>query len=99
MWNRTALLAAVLAFALPALADEPSKLVHKNAHPLAPKTTAPKSPKNLNNQEHMSATFGKESVANLSSKAWSESSQGTKHKHKPANNGKLQLKSWRPPPK
>jgi len=49
MWNRAALLAAALAFALPATADNPSKLIHKNSHAPTPKNLAPtKSPRLLN---------------------------------------------------
>jgi hypothetical protein len=89
MWKRTALLVAVLAFALPALAGEPSNLVQKNAYHLAPKATAPKLQKNLKGPnsvliagqrpgEHTSLVFGKENVTNLSGGAGSGSSPGKK---------------------
>jgi hypothetical protein len=101
MWNRTALLVAALAFALPALADEPSNLP-ENARPVASKTTAPKSPKNLKGPkvgtyqtEKINATFSDPTIragnAGIGSGSWSKagsgSSHGIKHKHKPANNG------------
>jgi hypothetical protein len=103
MCNRAVLLVAVLAIALPAIADQPSQPNQKNAHRLAPKTTAPKSPKNLKGPnsgspvEHVSSTFGKENVANLSGRAGAGSSQGIKHKHKPANNGNNVKENVAPP--
>ena len=111
MWNRTALLVAVLAFALPAIADQPPQPAQKNAHPIAPKA-----PKNLKGQkvgthetEKMSATFSDPTInagkgqGNIGSGSWgkprSGSSQGIKHKPKPANTGAVNLKEAAPPPK
>jgi hypothetical protein len=98
MWNKTALLVAVLAFALPAIADEQSEPVQKNAHPIAPKSPINlKGPKvDTHETEKANATFGDPTIRSgkggVGSGSWgkagSGSSPGIKHKHKPANNAK-----------
>jgi len=115
MWTRTALLVGVLAFALPAIGDQPPNLAQKNAHPLAPKTTPPKSPKNpkgpkvdTHETDKVNATFSHliinagKGQGNIGSDSWGKpgsGSQGIKHKPKPANNGAVNLKEAAPPPK
>jgi hypothetical protein len=95
MLKKAALLAAALAFALPATADDTSRLTHKNTQTLAPKNSAPS--KNLNGprsgsknpdlNEHYDRTFGKVLVPNLSAKKVSTdnvlSVPGTKNPKKP----------------
>jgi hypothetical protein len=72
MWNKTVLLMAVVVFALPAIAGDPSKPV-KNTHELTPKTTAPKAPRHLlgpksgsqakeRPEQHTSSTYGKANI-------------------------------------
>jgi hypothetical protein len=113
MWNKAALLAAVLVLALPAFADNPSNLTRKSSHTQAPKSGVPISPKKpqgpraAGKLEETEFEFNKTTQTNViggkGSSPWNAVSSGTKKPTKPKRRPRaLQLNNATialPPPK